>query len=322
MLVLTGGAGFIGSCLLKKLNDCGKTDIIVVDNLASTEKWKNLVGKKYEMYMHKQEFFMLLVQGKLDKEIEGIIHLGACSSTTEQNADYLMTNNLNYTKTLAQWCLKNGKKMWYASSAATYGDGSLGYSDSDELTPRLRPLNMYGYSKQLFDEWLLKHRFQNKLTGFRFFNVFGPNEYHKDSMRSMILKAFPRARDEKKISLFASDRQDYADGEQKRDFVYVKDVVEVIMYFYQNPSIGGIYNIGTGKAQSWNEVARAMFKALGTEGTIEYVEMPDILKGKYQYFTEADLTKLRKAGCKHQFMTLEQSVGDYVRNYLTKEAYL
>ena len=322
MLVLTGGAGFIGSCLLKKLNDCGKTDIIVVDNLASTEKWKNLVGKKYEMYMHKQEFFMLLVQGKLDKEIEGIIHLGACSSTTEQNADYLMRNNLNYTKTLAQWCLKNGKKMWYASSAATYGDGSLGYSDSDELTPRLRPLNMYGYSKQFFDEWLIRNKCQNKLTGFRFFNVFGPNEYHKDSMRSMILKAFPRARDEKKISLFASDRQDYADGEQKRDFVYVKDVVEVIMYFYQNPSIGGIYNIGTGKAQSWNEVARAMFKALGTEGTIEYVEMPDILKGKYQYFTEADLTKLRKAGCKHQFMTLEQSVGDYVRNYLTKEAYL
>ena len=322
MLVLTGGAGFIGSCLLKELNDCGKTDIIVVDNLAKTEKWKNLVGKKYEMYMHKQEFFMLLVQGKLDKEIEGIIHLGACSSTTEQNADYLMTNNLNYTKTLAQWCLKNGKKMWYASSAATYGDGSLGYSDSDELTPRLRPLNMYGYSKQLFDEWLLKHRFQDKLTGFRFFNVFGPNEYHKDSMRSMILKAFPRARDEKKISLFASDRPDYADGEQKRDFVYVKDVVEVIMYFYKNPSIGGIYNIGTGKAQSWNEVANAMFKALGTEGAIEYVEMPDILKGKYQYFTEADLTKLRKAGCKHQFMSLEESVGDYVKNYLLKETYL
>lgn len=321
MLVLTGGAGFIGSCLLKKLNDYGKTDIIVVDNLASTEKWKNLVGKKYEMYMHKQEFMVLMSQGKLDN-IDGIIHLGACSSTTEKNADYLIANNLNYTKALAAWALKNGKKMWYASSAATYGDGSLGYSDSDELTPRLRPLNMYGYSKQFFDEWLIRNKCQNKLTGFRFFNVFGPNEYHKDSMRSMILKAFPRARDEKKISLFASDRQDYADGEQKRDFVYVKDVVEVIMYFYQNPSIGGIYNIGTGKAQSWNEVARAMFKALGTEGTIEYVEMPDILKGKYQYFTEADLTKLRKAGCKHQFMTLEQSVGDYVRNYLTKEAYL
>ena len=321
MLVLTGGAGFIGSCLLKKLNDCGVSDIIVVDNLASTEKWKNLVGKKFEMYLQKQEFLMLMSQGKLDR-IDAVIHLGACSSTTEKNADYLMANNLNYTKALAAWCLKNGKKMWYASSAATYGDGSLGYSDDDSLTPKLRPLNMYGYSKQLFDEWLIKNKCQDKLTGFRFFNVFGPNEYHKDSMRSMILKAFPRARDEKKISLFASDRPDYKDGEQKRDFVYVKDVVEVIMYFYKHPEVGGIYNIGTGKAQSWNEVARAMFKALKCEGEIEYVEMPEILKGKYQYFTEANLKKLRKAGCKHEFMTLEQSVADYVQNYLLKEAYL
>jgi len=321
MLVLTGGAGFIGSCLLKKLNDCGVSDIIVVDNLASTEKWKNLVGKKFEMYLQKQEFLMLMSQGKLDR-IDAVIHLGACSSTTEKNADYLMANNLNYTKALAAWCLKNGKKMWYASSAATYGDGSLGYSDDDSLTRKLRPLNMYGYSKQLFDEWLIKNKCQDKLTGFRFFNVFGPNEYHKDSMRSMILKAFPRARDEKKISLFASDRPDYKDGEQKRDFVYVKDVVEVIMYFYKHPEVGGIYNIGTGKAQSWNEVARAMFKALKCEGEIEYVEMPEILKGKYQYFTEADLKKLRKAGCKHEFMTLEQSVADYVQNYLLKEAYL
>ena len=181
---------------------------------------------------------------------------------------------------------------------------------------------MYGYSKQLFDEWLIKNKCQDKLTGFRFFNVFGPNEYHKDSMRSMILKAFPRARDEKKISLFASDRPDYKDGEQKRDFVYVKDVVDVIMYFYKHPEVGGIYNIGTGKAQSSNEEARAMFKALKCEGEIEYVEMPEILKGKYQYFTEANLKKLRKAGCKHEFMTLEQSVADYVKNYLLKEAYL
>ncbi|MBR4821335.1 NAD-dependent epimerase/dehydratase family protein, partial [bacterium] len=211
MLVLTGGAGFIGSCLLQKLNENGISDIIVVDNLASTEKWKNLVGKRFEMYLQKQEFLMLMSQGKLEK-IDAIIHLGACSCTTEKNADYLMANNLNYTKALAAWCLKNGKKMWYASSAATYGDGSLGYSDDDALTPKLRPLNMYGYSKQLFDEWLIKNKCQNKLTGFRFFNVFGPNEYHKDSMRSMILKAFPRARDEHKISLFASDRPDYKDG--------------------------------------------------------------------------------------------------------------
>lgn len=321
MLVLTGGAGFIGSCLLQKLNENGVNDIIVVDNLASTEKWKNLVGKRFEMYLQKQEFLMLMSQGKLEK-IDAIIHLGACSSTTEKNADYLMANNLNYTKALAAWCLKNGKKMWYASSAATYGDGSLGYSDDDALTPKLRPLNMYGYSKQLFDEWLIKNKCQNKLTGFRFFNVFGPNEYHKESMRSMILKAFPKARDERKISLFASDRPDYKDGEQKRDFVYVKDVVEVIMYFYKHPEIGGIYNIGTGKAQSWNDVAKAMFKALGVNGEIEYIEMPEILKGKYQYFTEADLKKLRAAGCKHQFMTLEESVGDYVKNYLLEEKYL
>ena len=322
MLVLTGGAGFIGSCILAKLNELGEENILVVDNLASTEKWKNLVGKKYAMYMQKQEFLMLLGQGKLEGQIDAIIHMGACSSTTEKNADYLMANNVNYTKALASWCLKNGKKMWYASSAAVYGDGSLGYSDDDALTPKQRPLNMYGYSKQLFDIWLLKNHLENKLTGFRFFNVFGPNEYHKDSMRSMILKAFPRARDEKKISLFASDRPDYKDGEQKRDFVYVKDVVDVIMYFYKNPKISGIYNIGTGHAQSWNDVANAMFKALGGNGEIEYIPMPDILKGKYQYFTEADLKKLRKVGCDHRFRTLEESVGDYLENYLLPEKYL
>ena len=319
MIVVTGGAGFIGSCFVAKLNEMGIDDILIVDNLGNGEKWQNLVGKKYKDYLHKNVFITSLLNGKMDKVIDSIVHIGACSATTETNADYLMENNVHYSMTLANWAVKNNKKMWYASSAATYGDGELGFSDEDKTTPSYRPLNMYGYSKHLLDLWVLKNKLDNNLTGFKFFNVFGPNEYHKGKMRSPINIFFPKARAEKTINLFKSYRDDYQDGEQKRDFVYIKDVLNVMAYFFAHPDIGGIYNVGTGKANTWNDVAKAMFKALDVEGKIEYINMPDELQGKYQYFTEADLTKLRRAGCDYEFMSLNDSVADYIQDYLMQK---
>lgn len=316
MIVVTGGAGFIGSCFIAKLNQLGETDILIVDQLGKEDKWKNLVGKQFNTYMNKNDFLIQLGSGKINTLVDSIIHMGACSATTERDADYLMQNNVHYSKALASWCLQNKKKFWYASSAATYGDGEQGYSDDDAETPHYRPLNMYGFSKHLFDLWILKNNRHKQLTGFKFFNVFGPNEYHKGEMRSMIHKTFPAARDEQVIRLFKSCKPEYADGGQMRDFVYIKDVVEVMAWFYARPKISGIYNLGTGRARTWNDVARAIFDALGVEGTIEYIPMPEHLQGKYQYYTQADLAKLRTAGCDHTFMPLEDSVKDYVQNYL------
>ncbi|RLD11446.1 MAG: ADP-glyceromanno-heptose 6-epimerase [Chlamydiae bacterium] len=318
MIVVTGGAGFIGSCFVQKLNQMGIDDILIVDHLRENDKWKNLVGKKFEDYIDKIDFPDLLADGCFDDTIDSVVHIGACSSTTETDTNYLMENNYRYTKFLAQTCLKNNIKFYYASSAATYGDGELGFSDEDVKTPDYRPLNMYGYSKHLFDLWVLKNELQDKLTGFKFFNVFGPNEYHKDSMRSLVHKALPDARDNCMIRLFKSYNPEYSDGGQTRDFVYVKDVLNVMAYFFEHPDIGGIYNIGTGKAQSWNELANAMFAALNVKGEIEYIDMPDQLKDKYQYFTKADLTKLRRAGCDYEFMTLKDSIADYIQNHLMK----
>ena len=318
MIVVTGGAGFIGSCFVWKLNQMGIDDILVVDHLRENDKWKNLIGKKFNDYLDKESFINLCGDGCFDNTIKTIVHIGACSATTETDTNYLMENNYQYTKHLAEYCLVKDIKFFFASSAATYGDGELGFSDEDETTPNFRPLNMYGYSKHLFDLWTLKNELQDKLTGFKFFNVFGPNEYHKDSMRSLVHKAFPDARDKHKIRLFKSYNPEYSDGGQTRDFVYVKDVLNVMAYFLEHPDIGGIYNIGTGKAQSWNDLANAVFDALNIKGEIKYVDMPDELKDKYQYFTEADLTKLRRAGCNYEFMPLKDSIADYVQNHLTQ----
>ena len=311
-VLLTGGAGFIGSVMLKKLNSVGIKDIIVVDHLGESSKWKNLLGKEFEDYFEKDKLLNLVEKGALDRKIDTVIHIGACTSTTEQNATYMMENNYIYTRKLAEWALRKRKRFFYASSAATYGNGENGYSDVDAITPKLKPLNVYGYSKHLFDLWVLKHQLQKELVGFKFFNVYGPNESHKEDMRSMINKGYKQIKDTGKIRLFKSHKPGYKDGEQKRDFVYVKDVVDIMHFFLTHPDKKGIFNLGTGNAQSWNDLAKAIFLALGMKPKIEYFPMPEVLRGKYQYFTEADLSKLKIAGCKHKFFSLNDAVKDYV----------
>lgn len=316
MIILTGGAGFIGSCFLKRLNEEGYDDIIVVDHLGTDDKWRNLVGKSFSDYIDKNDFLPRLLNNDFSASIDGIMHIGACSSTTESDADYLMRNNVLYTRDIAAWCAKNKCKLWYASSAATYGDGDKGYSDKDDDTPRYRPLNMYGYSKHLVDLWMLKNNLHTSFTGFKFFNVFGPNEYHKGHMRSVIHKAFPHARDEQCIQLFKSYNEKYPDGGQMRDFIYVKDAVDMMMYFFTHPETSGIYNIGTGITRTWNDVANALFSALDADGKIEYIAMPDELQGKYQYYTCADTDKLAATGCPVKCRSLEDALKDYIRQHL------
>lgn len=311
-VLLTGGAGFIGSCFLWKLNTLGITDVIVADALDKTEKWKNLSGKAFEDYLDRAALLEAVRQGRLNSAVDAVVHLGACSSTTETDANYLMENNYQYSRTLAEWALARGKQFLYASSAATYGAGESGYSDADADTPRYRPLNMYGYSKQIFDLWVLKHGLQKKFVGLKFFNVYGPNEYHKEDMRSVVHKGYQQVKATGKIRLFKSYHRDYADGEQRRDFVYVKDAVDVMAFFLGKPAAAGIYNLGTGTAQSWNELAKALFAALKLPPAIEYIDMPPTLREKYQYFTQADISKLRAAGYKKPMMDLKAGVADYI----------
>jgi len=323
MIVVTGGAGFIGSALIWALNKRGEDDILVVDQLRQTEKWKNLVGLHFADYADKSEFIEKLTRGDFSDRIRAILHMGACSATTERNADYLMENNTRYTARIAAWRESHPRcRLIYASSAATYGDGTQGYVDDEAQLHTLRPLNMYGYSKHLFDLMALRNGWLKDIVGLKYFNVFGPNEYHKGDMRSVINKAYPQVRDEGVMRLFKSHRKDYGDGEQQRDFIYVKDAVEMTLFFLERPEIGGIFNIGTGRAQTWNEVAAALFKAAGHPLNVDYVPMPDELQGKYQYHTCADLAKLRAAGWSTPCRPLEDSVADYVRGYLASEGYL
>jgi ADP-L-glycero-D-manno-heptose 6-epimerase len=321
MIIVTGGAGFIGSAVIWQLNQMGIDRILVVDRLATSEKWRNLVPLAFDDYLPKDQFLRLVEQRGLPTP-EAVIHLGACSSTTERDADYLLANNYRYTRALAEWCLALGVRFIYASSAATYGDGSHGYCDQDEMAPRLRPLNQYGYSKQLFDLWALRTGALQKIVGLKFFNVFGPNEYHKGDMASVVFKAFHQVRSTGRVELFKSYQPDFADGGQQRDFVYVKDCVAVIGWLLEN-RIGGLFNLGTGRARTWNDLARAVFAALGQEPRIEYVEMPEALRGRYQYFTQADMTRFSALGCPVRFRSLEDAALDYVVNYLqTANPYL
>jgi ADP-L-glycero-D-manno-heptose 6-epimerase len=242
--------------------------------------------------------------------------MGACSSTTERDADFLMENNFHYTCRLADWAIEHGVRFIYASSAATYGDGAQGFSDNDETSPLLRPINMYGYSKQLFDLKVLRERIADRVAGIKFFNVFGPNEYHKDDMTSVIFKAFHQIRETGMVRLFKSYKPEYPDGGQKRDFVYVKDCVDVLWWLLNHKEANGIFNLGTGKARTWNDLIRAVFAALGLPPQIEYIEMPEAIRGQYQYFTEAKMEKLCAAGCLTAFRPLEEATADYVQGHL------
>lgn len=322
MIVVTGGAGFIGSAIVWRLNTLGNDNIILVDELGTTDKWKNLVGLKFQEFIHKDDFISSVIEDSVDFPIEAIIHMGANSSTTEKDADHLMSNNYLYTQELAKYCLSRNIRFIYASSAATYGDGSLGFVDDESKLETLRPLNMYGYSKQLFDLWAKKNKVLDKIAGLKFFNVYGPNEYHKGDMRSVVHKAFEQVRDIGKVKLFKSLHPNYKDGEQMRDFVYVKDAVEMTIYFLEHPEKNGIFNVGAGNARTWNDLVTALFNAVGKAVNIEYIDLPENLREKYQYFTEANLSKIRSAGYSESTITLEDGVSDYVKNYLLKGLYL
>ncbi|WP_456324966.1 ADP-glyceromanno-heptose 6-epimerase [Desulfonauticus submarinus] len=318
MYIVTGGAGFIGSAFVWQLNQIGIDKILIVDNLSTSEKWKNLVGLRYTDYIHKESFLPLLTTEKLGK-IKAIIHMGACSSTTEKDADYLMSNNFHYSKTLTKYALSHDIRFIYASSAATYGDGSKGFDDNEKELESLRPLNMYGYSKHIFDLWLKRENLLSQVVGLKFFNVFGPNEYHKENMKSVVCKAYFQIKETGKIKLFKSYNPDYQDGEQKRDFVYVKDCTKIMSWLLKHPDVNGIFNVGTGKARSWNDLAKAVFRAMNLPENIEYIEMPKELQGKYQYFTQANMQKLSATGCPCNFLSLEDAILDYVQHHLSQD---
>jgi ADP-L-glycero-D-manno-heptose 6-epimerase len=322
MIVVTGGAGFIGSTIVWRLNCLGENNIIIVDELGSKDKWKNLVGLEFQEFVFKEDFIKAIVNDTIDFKIEAIIHMGANSSTTEKDADFLYSNNFLYTKELAKYCINKNIRFIYASSAATYGDGSMGFEDDESQLENLRPLNMYGYSKQLFDLWAKRNKILDKIVGIKYFNVYGPNEYHKGDMRSVVHKAFEQVRLTGKVRLFKSLNPDYKDGEQMRDFIYVKDAVEMTLYFLEHRDKNGIFNVGSGKARTWIDLVTALFNALEKPVEIEFIDLPEYLREKYQYFTQANLNKIKSAGYNKPITELEDGVNDYVKNYLLKNLYL
>ena len=322
MIVVTGGGGFIGSAIVWRLNQLGQNKIIIVDELGTDDKWKNLAPLKYDDFVHKDDFISMILERDIPFEINAIIHLGANSSTTEKDADYLFSNNYLYTQELAKYCIEKNIRFIYASSAATYGDGSLGFNDDENKLETLRPLNMYGYSKQMFDLWAKRNGAFDKIVGLKYFNVYGPNEYHKGDMRSVVHKAFEQIRDAGKVKLFRSENSKYKDGEQLRDFIYVKDAVEMTLYFLDKPKVNGLFNLGTGKSRTWNDLVTSIFNALNKPVNIEYIDLPDHLREKYQYFTEANMSKIKKVGYNSTIANLEDGVSDYVKNYLLGKQYL
>jgi len=314
-ILVTGGAGFIGSALVWELNRRGCQQIVVADFLGKTEKWRYLTALRFEDYHEADQLLPRLRAGSLGR-FDLVLHLGACSATTEKDAAYLIANNYEYTKELAAWALANDARFVYASSAATYGDGSTGMSDDDADLAKLRPLNMYGYSKHLFDLHAQRHDFLNRIVGLKYFNVFGPNEGHKGDMRSVVHKAYAQVVQTGRIQLFKSYHPDYKDGEQKRDFLYVKDAVAMTLHLATNPDAGGLYNIGSGESHMWIELANAVFEAVGKQPDIEFIEMPVEIRPNYQYFTQADIGKLRESGYGRPVTPLRDAVADYVKNYL------
>lgn len=321
MIIVTGGAGFIGSAIVWRLNTLNIDEIFIVDSLGTDEKWKNLVSLNYRDFVHKDDFIKLLESSSIETPT-AIIHMGANSSTTEKDSDSLLRNNFEYSKKLAEYCLAKDVRFIYASSAATYGDGSIGFDDHEADLHLLRPLNMYGYSKLMFDFWALKRGVLNKITGLKYFNVYGPNEYHKGDMRSVVHKAFDQIMETGKARLFKSGNPKYNNGEQMRDFIYIKDAVDMTLFFLDHPGKNGLFNIGSGKARTWNDLVKALFNTINKKTDIEYIDMPSHLIEKYQYFTEAKMDKIKKAGYTRQMISLEDGITDYVKNYLLKEKFL
>jgi len=316
MILITGATGFIGSAMACALNRQGRTDLLLCDTFGEQEKWKNILGITYKRFIRRDELFGFLGESPLARQITAVIHLGACSDTTEADMDYLLENNVNYSIKLCQWALDHDARFVYASSAAVYGDGSLGFSDADELTPKLKPLNKYGFSKWMFDLWVLENDLAGRVAGLRYFNVFGPNEYHKDAMASVVFRAYPQAMNESRVRLFESHRSDVAHGEQARDFIYIDEAADITLFVLKNKNANGIFNAGTGRAHTFNELAHGLFDGLQKKPAIEYFPMPGELQARYQYFTQADMTRLRASGYAEQKDRFKEFVARYVREYL------
>ncbi len=319
-ILVTGGAGFIGSALVWALNQRGFSDIVVTDFLGSDEKRKNLVPLKFADYVDAADFRQHLARNaSFFGKFSTVFHLGACSATTEKNAAYLADNNYGYTKELAAWSLASGARFIYASSAATYGDGAQGMDDVGEEIEKLRPLNMYGYSKHLFDLHAQRVGWLPRIVGVKYFNVYGPNEDHKGDMRSLVNKAYQQILATGRVQLFKSHKPEFKDGEQMRDFLYVKDAIEMTIHFAEHPEgqrSAGLLNLGSGEANTWLTLTNAIFSALGRPPQIDFIDMPEVLRGKYQYYTKADIAKLRGAGYERAMTPLAEAVRDYVQGYL------
>ncbi|HLE55840.1 MAG TPA: ADP-glyceromanno-heptose 6-epimerase [Rhodothermia bacterium] len=319
-VLVTGGAGFIGSWLVDQLNRQGVERIVIADFLGRDGKWQNLVPLVFEDYLEASDLLANLESNRLG--VFGLVlHMGACSSTSERDATYLVKNNYDFTRRLAEWSLGKGARFVYASSAATYGDGSLGMEDSADLTylRRLRPLNMYGYSKHLFDLYAAQHGLLAECVGIKYFNVFGPNEQHKGDMRSLANKAYSQIESTGALRLFRSERGDYRDGEQKRDFIYVKDAAAMTLHLAASDEAAGLFNVGAGRAETWRDLANAVFAAMGREPSIEFIDIPPEIRAGYQYLTLADIGRLRASGYDRPVTPLADAVRDYVTNYLDKD---
>ena len=321
MIVITGAAGFIGSCLASHFSQNGLTDLILVDDFSYPEKDQNLSKVEFEMEIERDEFLDWFENNP--EEIDFVFHIGARTDTTEFDYELLEELNLNYTKEIWRLCAEYDIPLVYASSAATYGDGSKGYNDDHEIVDELEPLNPYGKSKNEFDKWALNHDdAPPRWYGLKFFNVYGPNEYHKGRMASVIFHAFNKITESGEMQLFQSHNPDYKDGDQLRDFVYVKDVLRVCDFLYENEEVtSGLYNLGTGKARTFNDLVKAVFTALDERPKIEYIPTPEDIRDKYQYFTEANMNKLRSEGYNRKFWSLEDGVEDYVQHYLMEGRY-
>lgn len=317
-IIVTGGAGFIGSVVVWRLNELGHDDILIVDRMDETDKWKNLVPLKFKDYIDADDFIDYI---EAFRDAEAIIHMGACSSTTEKNARYMLNNNFAYTKELADFSIDKDIRFIYASSAATYGDGSAGMEDGYEELHKLRPLNIYGYSKHLFDQYAARRGMFEKIVGLKYFNVFGPNEGHKGDMRSLVNKAFSQINETGSLKLFKSANPAFEDGEFGRDFVYVKDAVDMTLHFMESEG-GGLFNVGSGQMNTWNALADAIFNALDRPKNVEFIDMPEHLRERYQYQTQADLSRIRRAGYTAETTPLNTAVKDYIQNYLLKGRYL